>query len=308
MEDSGTESVTSDFFNSPIFADSWSIQSWSQAVTDDTPIYMVNSPQNIYIHNSSSPTHLTLRTTRLETFQSAGEINSNSSTIFYGSIRTRARISGSAGAVASIFTFADNTNESDIEILTRDLTGEFHATNQPGLNREGNAIPGASSMLIVPDGDREGDGMNSEGLSSGGSSMNASWTDWNVWRLDWVQGKTEWFVNEVSVDNKTIGVPWRESSFVLNMWGNRGEWSGNMSVGGEARMDVEWVEMLYNTSDQDAGTLDGRGCEVVCTLDASGVVGVQQMMPSMASSWLLSGMGWRGIVCMLLAVLLPTSI
>jgi len=51
--------------------------------------------------------------------------------ILHASIRIRARVYGAAGAVAGLFIFQNDHNESDIEILTRDDPTEIWYSNQP---------------------------------------------------------------------------------------------------------------------------------------------------------------------------------
>lgn len=89
----------------------------------------------------------------------------------------------------------------------------------------------------------------------------------------------------------TYGVPKKPSSLTLNVWSDGGIWSGNMSVGDEAYLQVQWVEMVFNTSGPVtgprgatrgkrwlglAGMLEkrkGKGCETVCTVDGVQRVG-----------------------------------
>lgn len=216
---------------------------------------------------------MTLRTQRLPAFQSVAELDSIATNIYYASIRIRARIAGSPGAVAGLFTYADDTDESDIEILTRDVSSQFRATNQPTVDASGNEIPDASTVVPIP---------------AANSKKNESWTDWVDYRLDWLDGKTEWFINQNSVQSKTHGVPKKASQLILNLWGNGGMWSGNMSVGGAATMDVEWVEMAYNTSGLVGKREDSGGCKTVCNIDGVKSVG----FPEAASSATAVG-PWR---------------
>ena len=46
----------------------------------------------------------------------------------------------------------------------------------------------------------------------------------------------------------TYSVPRRPSYLVLNMWSDGGEWSGDMDVGGSAELQIQWIEMVFNTS------------------------------------------------------------
>lgn len=197
---------------------------------------------------SESPVHLTLRTNRLSEFQSASDLETTELGYLHASIRIRARVAGPPGACAGMFTYYSDEQESDIEILTRDDHSIMRATNQPGADPQGKVIPEASTQVVI---------------SAPGSESNGSWTDWNEYRLDWLPGRSEWFVNGVSKLNKTYGVPTEASNFQLKMWSAGGAWTGNMSVGSLATLDIEWIDMLYNTT-HDA---PGGSCKGVCTVE-----------------------------------------
>ena len=47
------------------------------------------------------------------------------------------------------------------------------------------------------------------------------------------------------------------------MWSDGSSWPGNMTVGGLATLDVEWIDLVYNTSRE---TPEGT-CKTVCTVD-----------------------------------------
>lgn len=84
------------------------------------------------------------------------------------------------------------------------------------------------------------------------------------------------------------------------MWGDGGEWTGEMSIGGFARLEIEWVEAVFNTS----GPVYGPGsqgekladwneqkraapCKVVCRIDGVAEVGFPEVVEAPVSS------GWR---------------
>jgi beta-glucanase (GH16 family) len=106
-----------------------------------------------------------------------------------------------------------------------------------------------------------------------------TWEDWHTHRIDWVEGKSSWYVDGVHVLDKTYGVPTTTAYLVLNMWSDGGVWSGEMEVDGEARLEIEWIEMAFNTSgaidetdDDDSGSskrkrADSGACSHVCTVD-----------------------------------------
>ncbi|KAL3472069.1 concanavalin A-like lectin/glucanase domain-containing protein [Aspergillus californicus] len=228
-EDSSAASVQTGFLTSDAFVNDWGIQTWGSPAGKDTPVRKQYSNQNVYIarNEHTSATQLVLRAYRNENFMCTAEIDSKVSDMFYASIRVRARVRGDPGACAGIFTYFDDDNESDIEILTRDPTNHIRYTNQPGLDEDGNEIPEASSDVVM-------DG--------------AVWNDWNDHRLDWTPGLSSWYLNGKLAVTKTYGIPREPSSLLMNIWGDGGSWSGNMTIGSAAYLEIQWIEVLFNTS------------------------------------------------------------
>lgn len=157
-----------------------------------------------------------------------------------------ARVRGNLGAVAGIFTYHNDTVESDIEILTQNPATSVEYSNQPTVDAEGDVIPGSNFNTSI----------------AGGSTP---WTDWNVYRLDWLPGRSAWYVNGEIAASTRVNVPEDESMVIVNMWSDGGVWSGNMSVGAEAELQVQWIEMVFNMPDADASSRQGKG--VVCSVD-----------------------------------------
>ncbi|KAL8672582.1 MAG: hypothetical protein Q9168_002955 [Polycauliona sp. 1 TL-2023] len=246
----GIEPLTSPFFDSGLFGDYFTPASWTSESSKVAPVSMVNSHQNVYLARDGpdSPIHLTLRTNRLPSFQSIAGLETTERAFLHASIHIRARVSGSPGACAGMFTYLSDEQESDIEILTRDDKSTIRATNQPGADVNGTVIPEASSRISIP--------------QPGGSAV-GSWTDWNDYQLNWLPGRSEWLINGLSKVNKTYGVPTEPSNIQLRMWSNGGSWPGNMTVGGLATLDIEWIDLVYNTSGEAAGAT----CKKVCTID-----------------------------------------
>lgn len=90
-----------------------------------------------------------------------------------------------------------------------------------------------------------------------------------VHRLDWVPGRTVVYADEVQVNTSTLHVPSAVVDAVegtrlyLDMWGANSTWSGSMEVGTSAYFDVQWIEVLFNTTDSaDATGLGKKKCEV----------------------------------------------
>ena len=72
---------------------------------------------------------------------------------------------------------------------------------------------------------------------------------------------TEFFFNDASVNQITVNTPTQPSVFLINLWSDGGSWSGTMNVGDFAFADIEWIDLLYNTT-SDVAT----GCTNVCQI------------------------------------------
>ncbi|OJJ43609.1 hypothetical protein ASPZODRAFT_161507 [Penicilliopsis zonata CBS 506.65] len=224
----GIEPAQPGVLTSSSFSRDWRLQTWGRGSQDDRPVRVQNSRQNVWIDSSASTSHLTLRTYRHPGFSSTAEMEHQEREIWHASLRVRARVTGSPGAVAGIFTYRDDSTESDIEILTRDRVDHIRYTNQPTVDRHGHPIADASTEMTLPPG--------------------VQWSQWHTHRLDWTDAISSWYLDDQLLLTKAYGTPKAPSHFIINLWSNGGYWSGNMAVGGAAYMEIEWIEMFYNTS------------------------------------------------------------
>lgn len=204
--------------------------------------------------------------------QTAAEIDFTAANITHGSLRMMARVVGDAGAVAAIFTYHNDTSESDTEILTKDVASRVRYSNQPTTDSNGSAIAGSTINATL----------------TGGGDYGV----FNTYRMDWLDGESVWYVNGEETARSKINVPSAESMAILNMWSNAGLFSGSMKVNGSAFMQVRWVEMAFNASKKAAG---GGS---ICALDK--VLGTPVPSNGVMPMWMRSG--WE--IC-LVAVLIP---
>lgn len=295
--DSGTAAVTSQYFTSTEWTDTWMVGNWnnSAGVRKDSSVLMVNSPNNVYIEangdrNPTSQTFLTLRTQRLPEFQTAAEIESVSGGFHYLSVRMLARTIGAPGAITALFTYRHSdkladVQEADLEIRTRDPRNTLQYTNQPSYTEDGDDIEEATQNATMPDG--------------------RDWTAWAVHRLDWTPTTTAWYVDGQKVANNTFQTPRDASKVILNAWSDGGEWSGNMSNFDAAYLQIQWLDITYNTTDtKQAAKRDEEGfggelsarddvgphgallarateqgtCKVVCSIDETTNLGQPVML------------------------------
>lgn len=301
-ENNGDEAVTSSFFDSTAWTDAWAIMSWAKEIGPNSPIRSVNSPRNVFIsRNTTSPeqsTYLTLRASRQESFASISEIVFRDENVKHASMRARLRLlpttvfqasatsaerSVESGTCFGMFTYQSDTQETDMEILTGDPVDHIHCTNQPSRNWDTDEeIPDATTDLVVANGGRD-------------------WTQWHDYRIDWLDGITHWYVDGELVVSKTVNVPTEPSSMLVNLWSDGGVWSGELQVGSQVQVGVEWIEMVYNVSQRlDTRTVGkqhharkmswlsrsthqmskraAEGCVNSCAVDGTGTVGQPQLV------------------------------
>lgn len=332
---SANGNFTSSYFISERWTTDWVIQVWSKpsgsgsnSTAPSVPsnasadgggggagsMMMINSANNVYIASddedpsgTAKKTHLTLRTARLDDFQTAAEIDSTMQDYMFLSIRFAARVRGGytsavsaaddehaliatpamdttqdasgspgsevgAGACAGMFTYhrpnsSDNSGstsalqgsvqESDIEILTSDPSASVHFTNQPSTDAQGDPIIGATENATITIGaaSNTGDRSGKKGRSLFDRSQ------WNIYRMDWTPLLTAWFVNGISVANTSINVPRDPMGIVVNMWSDGGSWTGQMSAGQEALLQIRWIEVVFNATGEYNQSNDDVGPE-----------------------------------------------
>ncbi|KAK3322514.1 concanavalin A-like lectin/glucanase domain-containing protein [Apodospora peruviana] len=307
-DESGTAAVTSQYFTSE-WTNTWMVGNWNNSAGDrkDATVLMVNSPNNVYIEangdrNPASQTFLTMRTQRLEKFQTAAEIESVSGSFQFLSVRMMARTIGASGAITALFTYRGTgklatVQEADLEIRTIDPHNTIQYTNQPSYTDGGDTIDQATQNATMPEG-RE-------------------WTQWAVHRLDWTPTTTAWYVDGEQVANISFQTPRDPSKIILNAWSDGGEWTGNMTRGEAAYLQIQWLDVTYNSSDtgkaskrEEADNLDARdnvgpsgplvgrategGCKIVCSIDETPILGKPVMLWNNGAHgrWVTEGSGF----------------
>lgn len=207
--------------------------------------------------------------------QSSG-IDFTEESILYLSLRLKARISGAPGACAAFFTYENDTQEADMEVLTRDNDTTVGFNTQPNYDIHGNYIPGAHWNMSYPD--------------------DQSREDWVTYRMDWVKDQVVWYIDGTHVGNTSVNVPVVPSHLYITMWGefythrynpdrnhtcaltltcnttlgNGGTWTGNMTIGQSALLEIQWIEVAYNLS---GAVPTANASSSVCSLDVADAQG-----------------------------------
>ncbi|KZZ95910.1 Concanavalin A-like lectin/glucanase [Moelleriella libera RCEF 2490] len=251
---SSSTTPSSGYFSSAAWTSTWQIQSWNNSkggrLKGDATVLRVNSPNNIYIETSDQrrdSTYLTMRTSRLADFQTASEVQSTSSGYRFLSLRMLARTTGADGGVSAVFTYRDaqrlsDIQEADMEIVTRGPRDKVQYTNQPSYS-DAETSAGHDQADVAAHATRNAT-----------MPFNKQWTSWAVYRLDWTPESSIWYVDGQEVASISFQVPRDPASINFNSWGDGGSWSGNMSIGAQASLQIQWIEIIYNSTAENRAT------------------------------------------------------
>jgi hypothetical protein len=236
-----TAPATSEFFQTPEWTGIFTIQGWEFQYPS---VKLVNSKNNVYLQTAEdSSTYLTLRTQRNADFQSAAEFNTISDDYTAASLRILSRAHGDAGGCAGMFTFAaddDGTqHEQDIEILTHEAPGRVKYSTHP--EEEASDWKRGSIEGTVP---------------------NVQTMGWIEYRMDWTEPTTTFYGNGLQNGQLAHEFPQVPSYLCFNARASGNEhWEKTMAVGGSAYMDIQLIEIAYNTSESE-----DAACASFCNL------------------------------------------
>lgn len=90
-----------------------------------------------------------------------------------------ARVRGASGACAGIFTYLGDSNEIDIEMLTKEGPGIINYTNQPGSK------PGATTRYSLSKAQKSAR-SHARDLAEAVKRAGIQYSDWHEHRIDWV--------------------------------------------------------------------------------------------------------------------------
>ncbi|GAB7351581.1 hypothetical protein MBLNU459_g2203t1 [Dothideomycetes sp. NU459] len=121
------------------------------------------------------------------------------SDILYGSVRTVAKVSSVAGTTHGFTFYANDTQEIDFAFLTTDDT-KVHFTNE----QVSSTSPSTSYVGTAP--------------------SDAS-TAFHEYRVDWIPGKTMFYIDSVLVQTITGNVPTTPGFWLWNNWSNGNLWA-----------------------------------------------------------------------------------
>ncbi|GAA5858374.1 hypothetical protein JCM8547_004669 [Rhodosporidiobolus lusitaniae] len=183
----------------------------SDRTIDSSPYAHTFSPQNVQIEDGNLVLKVTGQNDGGDVV--SAQVLTTDDSILYGTFTAVAKASNVSGVCQGIFTYTDDNDEIDIELLSSYYTGEndyvtpgLHFTNQPlvaGTGETTTAVPYAV------------DGVEFDPTE-----------DFHEYTIEWTEGLTRFFVDGELKTTFTENVPSKPTSFYLNNWssGNSG-WS-----------------------------------------------------------------------------------
>ncbi|KAF4551189.1 Hypothetical protein D9617_14g076460 [Elsinoe fawcettii] len=129
----------------------------------------------------------------------SAEIQTAAKDVLYGSVRTVAMASTVAGTTHGFSFYSNDTQEADIAFLTDDTT-VLHLTNE----QTGYGAPMTSYSISAP----------SDATSA-----------WHEYRMDWVPGKTMFYIDGQLIYQINQNVPSTPGFYLWNNWSNGNAWA-----------------------------------------------------------------------------------
>ncbi|PNS18942.1 Beta-glucanase [Sphaceloma murrayae] len=149
----------------------------------------------------------------------SAELQTRAKDILYGSVRTVAMASTVAGTTHGFSFYSNDTQEADIAFLTDD-TSVLHLTNE----QSGYGQPVTSYSVPAPS-----------------DATNA----WHEYRMDWVPGKTMFYIDGELVSQINQNVPATPGFFLWNNWSNGNAWAKGPPQGTNT-VKIQSIQAYFN--------------------------------------------------------------
>jgi beta-glucanase (GH16 family) len=205
------------------------LQVSSYTVDDKAPFAHQFTTSNVFIDDS----FLQLRVPGGQTKAplKSAEVVTTASDILYGSVRIRAIFSDVPGTCAGMFFYKNDTQEIDIEYLS----------DPNSLSNPGPSYPPPLQLT-------------NQAVVAGGKATYSTAsppddvTMVHDYRIDWLPGRTLFYLDGTLLKTYTTNVPTAGSSFILNNWSNGDQ---GWSVGppkADNLFKIQMIELFYNTT------------------------------------------------------------
>ncbi|KAI9826997.1 MAG: hypothetical protein M1826_006476 [Phylliscum demangeonii] len=162
----------------------------------------------------------------------SAEVTTTAANILYGSVRTTAILGAAAGTCNGMFFYKSDSQEMDIEYLS-----DPRSTSNPG---DGSKPLQYTNQAV--------DGVNGHKTHTTAPSPADAASAAHEYRVDWVKGKTLYYLDGVLQQSFTTNVPSIPGTWIWNNWANGDPgWTGAPPATDNV-FKISKVVMYYNTS------------------------------------------------------------
>ncbi|KAK5735975.1 hypothetical protein LTR17_007810 [Elasticomyces elasticus] len=202
---------------------------------------------------------------------SIAEVATARTDVLYGSFRVGMKTTSVKGTCGAFFFYHDDSQEIDVEILSRQQTNDNNTVN-----------------LVLQSPASQTAGFNAAG-TNGFVPYNLAFdptTSFQEYRYDWLPGRVDMFADGVWLHSFYEGIPDSPGAIHLIHWSNGDAgWSGGPPVE-DAVLMVSYVKAYFNSSNGPSRCLDDGGAVVtgVCDIPADGPAPQPTVRPSASSS------------------------
>ena len=227
--------------------------------------------RNVLLNPQSQGLDLWVRSQVLEGLVPIAEVVTARTDILYGSFRAGVKTTGSNGTCGALFFYHDDSQEIDMEVLSRqralgnntlNLVLQSPASSSAGFNAAG--TPGFTPYALAFD----------------------PAAAFHEYRFDWLAGRVDMYVDGAWLHSFHDGVPDSPGAVHLIHWSNGDPgWSGGPPAQ-DAVLTVSYVRAYFNASGGASSCLgeDGGAASEVCEIPEDGPAAQPTARPLSASA------------------------
>jgi hypothetical protein len=186
------------------------------------------------------------------------EISSPREDILYGSFRAAVKFSGNNGTCGAFFWYRNDTQEIDIEFLSREPQEVNFVVHSPESDKA-SSIKGSGALGVI---DR------SESAMPWFSFIRFA-EGFHEYRFDWMTDRIDFYVDGLPAWTTTKNIPDSPGHLILSHWSNGGaSWTGGPPME-DAVMTVGYVKAYFNTTtsgDEPAAACRELQTNAVCVI------------------------------------------
>ena len=183
---------------------------------------------------------------------STAEIVTQRSDILYGSFRIAMKTTPIPGTCSAFFTYRNDSQELDVEILSSQQQQQPTPNPPPSLQQHWPIHLVAQSTLDTD-----------SSTSIYNTTLSPPTQNYNEYRIDWLPSRVDYYLNGAWAWTETANVPSAVGRLHISHWANGNPlWSGG-PPGRDAVSVVSYVKAYFNSSGgRTRGGCEGRKCVI----------------------------------------------